>query len=536
MIRARAIAFSFMLVLVGTLARADAREAVQRSVTTDAALREVDVAVSAWDIENARASLVRARPGAARDVRAGIVAVYEGDYEEAERLLAGAIATGELPAGSREAEQAQHFLALARGSRRALGSATVLKSPDGHFQATFASPKDTLLAPYLFDAMARARQVLAQELGVAPDHTVRFEFVDVPAKLAMVTPLSLDNIRTTGTIGVTKHRRIVMVTPRVLLHGYPWLDDAVHEYVHYLVSIATHNRAPVWLHEGLAKVFETYWRTSAPTRLPGPVAHLLHRAIVRDELVSFAEMYPSMAMLPSQEKVTLAYAEVHTMLALLHERGGSRAIRELLVLVDQGVAAEQAVAAAWGAEFDDFLSHWRRTTRARTARAAAGELPERTFESDESGDEDVNSELVGDVFSNLGGGRARQHARLGVLLTIRGHLRAAAMQYEKARAVDREVRAHPELARRLGEVYLKLEDYERAAALLAFAGRDDPENANIAAAEGRARLRSGDRAGAHASLMRAIRKNPFIPTIHCDLAELATDPDRVRHEQALCRE
>ena len=65
---------------------------------------------------------------------------------------------------------------------------------------------------------------------------------------------------------------------------------------------------------------------------------------------------------------------------------------------------------------------------------------------------------------------------------------------------------------------------------------DDPEQANVAAAEGRALLQIDDRLGARAALTRAIRVNPFIPSLHCDLARLSNDPDERSREQAQCRE
>jgi Flp pilus assembly protein TadD len=88
----------------------------------------------------------------------------------------------------------------------------------------------------------------------------------------------------------------------------------------------------------------------------------------------------------------------------------------------------------------------------------------------------------------------------------------------------------------LGRLYVDLGQYDRAVTLLGIAAQDDPDDANLAAAQGRALLRSGKQDAARMALGRAVRNNPFIPTIHCDLAELAkTDSDRAR-EQALCKE
>ena len=454
-------------------------------------------------------------------------------YAEAEEILAGALASGALTRGSAAEEEARHYLALARGSQRALGNATTILSPDGTVEAVFADPKDAILAPYLFEAMQEAREALALELGVRPDHPVRFEFFDDPLKLAMVTPLTVENIRTTGTVGVTKYRRIMMITPRVMVYGYGWLDTAVHEYVHYLLTIRTDNRAPVWLQEGLAKLLETRWRRADPEPLDSAVAHRLHRAIVRDELVTLDEMYPSVAMLPSAEKAALAYAEVETMLGLVRERRGAAGIEVLLDRVAAGDDAQEALATAWGAGFDDFMAEWKKVTRVRTAKAEDGEIDRPIFKS---GDEDESADHLEDVFSHLGGGRARQHARLGSLLHARGHDEAATLQYEKARKVDGRARRDPTLARRLGTLYVKIGRFAEAVPLLEIAAAEEPDDANLAAAHGRALLKSGDRAAARAALGRAVRVNPFIPSLHCDLAELAEDDATRMRESALCRD
>jgi tetratricopeptide (TPR) repeat protein len=500
----------------------------------DPHLEAADAALASWDLASAQASIDAADAGPERDVKQGVVHVFAGRYAEAEALLAAAIASERLVEGSSEDEEARHYLALARGSQRALEGSVTVASPDGHVEAVFADPKDALLAPYLFDAMAAAREALGDDLGVRPDHPVRFELLDDPLKLAMITPLSVDNIRTTGTVGVTKYRRIMMISPRVMVYGYGWIDTAVHEYVHYLLTMRTGNQAPVWLQEGLAKLLETRWRLREPPPLPSAIAHRLHQAIVRDELVTLDEMYPSVAMLPSQEQAALAYAEVETMLGLLLERRGSTGLEALLERVARGDDAKDALAAAWGDDFEAFMTEWKSATRRATAKAREASM--RGLEFKEGEDQAAPEEPLGDVFSHLGGGKARQHARLGGLLQARAHLEAAAQQYEKARAADRRAREDPVLSRRLGRLYVALERWSDAVPLLRVAAASDPEDANLAATQGRALLRSGDRPGATEALGRAVRVNPFIPDIHCDLAELAETEARRAEERAHCRE
>jgi hypothetical protein len=171
----------------------------------------------------------------------------------------------------------------------------------------------------------------------------------------------------------------MMVTPRVMLYGYGWLDTAVHEYVHYLVTVRTRNRAPVCLQEGLAKLFEARWRTDTPPPLEDAVAALLQRAIVDDNLVTLDEMQPSIAMLPSQERATLAYAEVETMLAFLLDQRGDAGLTALIDRVTDGERAEIALGLAWGGEFDEFFQAWKEHTRRATAKSQGGSLTPRQF-------------------------------------------------------------------------------------------------------------------------------------------------------------
>ncbi|HWB77721.1 MAG TPA: hypothetical protein VG755_22295, partial [Nannocystaceae bacterium] len=247
-------------------------------------------------------------------------------------------------------------------------------------------------------------------------------------------------------------------------------------------------------------------------------------------LVTFEEMYPSVAMLPSAERAALAYAEVETMLGLLRERRGTAAIASLLDRVEAGDDAKTALATAWGKDFEDFDTEWKRVMKSRTARSHKDELDIPTFKE---GDEPNPAEL-GDVFSELGGGKARQHARLGGLLQGRQHFEAAALEYEKARKADARARKDPTLSRRLGKLYVELERFADAVPLLAIAAADAPDDANLAASQTRALLRTGDRSGATEAANRVIRNNPFVPTVHCDLAALASDAAIAERERKLC--
>ncbi|RMG99977.1 MAG: hypothetical protein D6705_01670 [Deltaproteobacteria bacterium] len=488
-----------------------------------------ETALQRWDLDAAEARAAELTAPAERDFAMGMVALYRGDYVAARDRLAQAAARAE---GTPLASQIQRYLQIATNAASIFAAGPRIETE--HADLRFASDKDVLLAAYAEDALRIALPRLEAVVGVRPSAPLRIEFLDDPAKLAQVTELPLSAVRTTGTVGVTKHGRIVMVTPRVMLRGYPWIDTLVHETVHDLLVRRTGNRAPVWLQEGLAKFLETSWRSPEPPPLDPAVAHLLRRAIQRDDLVTFEEMHPSLALLPSQERAALAYAQVETMMAVLVELHGPASIDRLLDAVAAGRPAEEALAAAHGASFDDFLSTWKKTMLARTRNARPGRLPSRRFRSPDD-PPDVDADLLGDAFSAMGGGKARKHARLGQLLERRGHLRAAAKEYETARRAGGRAAKDPQLYRRLGRVYLELGRPVKAAPLLDTALAALPDNASLAADVAEAKLAAGDLEGAHAAAMQAIRTNPFIGPVHCVLARTHPDEQRRAEERRHCR-
>ncbi|MCY1006327.1 hypothetical protein OV079_12300 [Nannocystis pusilla] len=60
-----------------------------------------DGAINAWDLGDAADAVAAMPPGSARDVKAGVLAFHRAAYPEAESLLAGAVASGQLPPAGR---------------------------------------------------------------------------------------------------------------------------------------------------------------------------------------------------------------------------------------------------------------------------------------------------------------------------------------------------------------------------------------------------------------------------------------------------
>jgi tetratricopeptide (TPR) repeat protein len=459
------------------------------------------------------------------------LAFYHANYDEAVARLEPLVAAQALEGA--ELERARETLRMAKGGAETFRKGLIVKSDDGLFVAAFAHEKDLPLAPYLFEAMKAGDAAMSGPLGVHANAPLRVEILDDPATLALLTTLPLDAVYTTGTVGITKFNRIMMVTPRVLLSGYGWLDTACHEFVHQLVTLRTRNNAPVWLQEGLAKLFESRWRGGDPWDLEVGQSKLLRQALDTNDLVTLEEMHPSIALLPTQERAALAYAEVQTMLALVESARGREGLARLLDEVAQGSEAKKALASAFGTTFETFDQRWRAELQRRIRSGETGEFRQRRF-IDASEGPASDSELAGDLFSSIAGGKARQHARIGALLQLGGHNEAARVEYEKTLRLDRDAVRDPLLTRRLGELTLAHGDPKRAAELLQVAMRGDPESATLAILLAKARLAAGDLAGARAAISVTIEQNPFVTDLHCVLAKVELDPKRRTAEQALC--
>jgi tetratricopeptide (TPR) repeat protein len=490
----------------------------------------VEQSLTQLDVEGARRTADLLPSGPVRGLALGLIAHASGDYDTAEQKLSATLEAPSIEAGL--ATRTRRALELVEGTKRALKGNAPVRSEDGRFSVIFADQRDEVIAPYLFTALDAGLSGLSAALDVRPSLPVRFEMYDAPESLSLATPLSLKAVYTTGTVGLCKYDKVMQLSPRTMLYGYRWADTVIHELTHLLVTLRSADRAPVWLQEGLAKLYETRWRRDAPPPLPAARMKLLRTAIEEDALITLEQMHPSIALLPSQQDAALAYAEVQTMLEMVWRKEGDAAIRALIDEVAAGTPAKAALAAAWGGTFDAFMEAWKddvlRDKRGR------GDAPFVARQFDGSGDGEPPAPDA-DVFSHLTGGRSRQFARVGLLLALQGHTRAAAIEFEKARAESTEIRDDPTLARELGRLYTELGEPERALPLLEIASAADPQRASLAADHGRALRLAGQLERARERLMDAVWMNPFIPSIHCDLAELAEDDVTRQRERRQCQ-
>ncbi|MFP4599451.1 MAG: tetratricopeptide repeat protein [Persicimonas sp.] len=469
----------------------------------------VNEMLSAWQMDDAKQAIdAMAKKDASNPNVLYLQARHDfflGDYEEAVGKLDQAISNGgENPAWV-------HLREVVEATGEVTKDYVKHTSPQGHFEIWVPEGKDEVLVPFAGEALDRAYEEIGDELGYKPATPIRVEVYPQTSVLAKVSSLTEDEIRTSGTIALCKYNRLMITSPKALLRGYGWVDTLVHEYVHYVINSKTQNRVPIWMHEGLAKYLERRWRGPDAQRLPPSTASLLEKRVKADDLITFEQMHPSMAKLPSQEDAAVAFAEVYTVMEYLREQVGEEAFESLLDAINDGHDAKEAFSRTVGKSFASFERDWLAYLKTRDM----GDAPEKpgfddklVFKEEEQAENDL---------TELDKPQARDHMHLGEMLQARSRFGAAKVQYEKAlRLVER---THPVLQTRLAQCLLEDGKSEEALDALESVRQTYPGYVQAWIEMGKASLALGDYEAARDHLSEAARINPFDPEIHQNLAK-----------------
>jgi Flp pilus assembly protein TadD len=484
--------------------------------------------INEWRVTEARNEIAELPSGESGTVFLdGYLKFLDGDYAKAAELLREA--TLRLPGRGEIADEARELRDLAISTEKATHD---MKPTAGAHFVVWATAGDQVIVPYALDALEKAYSALADDFGDSSAEPVRVEIYPEVADLARVSTLTLKEIETSGTIALCKYNRLMIVSPRALLAGYPWLDTLNHEYTHFVVSRVSHNSVPIWLHEGLAKYEERRWRKTGGSGLSPTAEHLLALAVDKKKLITFEAMHPSMAKLPSQEDTALAFAEVYMAVAYLAEKVGWDGIRKIVAEMRDGKTDEQAVAVVVGRSFGAWQREWRGWLDGKKLKTHPGLFPtalkfKKNTAKKGAGDEDA---------TDIPEERARKMARLGGLLRARHRLRAAAVEYEKANKLLGL--GNPQVSHKLGRTYLELGEADRAIAVVEPALANYPDLAGPQATLGESWLKKGDFARAEPYFLDALAISPFDPALHCGLEKIyrARADNRAEREAAACKD
>jgi len=436
------------------------------------------------------------------------LAFHEGRFSEAATFISDvAERQAELRPEQRDALANQRVLYLGTAEVTAgmvetrVGEVIVLHHPG----------IERILVDDAVEAINLGRERIGPRLGGDLPFPVRVELYPDTASFITASGLPQEAVATTGVVAISKYNRLIVSSPRALGRGYGWRDTIVHEWVHLVVSYHSNERAPIWLQEGIAKSTDMLWREDAFLLETGKQS-LLAGALDTDNFVTFEQMHPSMAFLPSAEMASLAYAQVSSMMEYLQVSTDREALARVIRLVGEGTDPKDAVAKVAGKDFDSFEADWK---------VWLGSL-------------DLVGYRVASMPTVLGGegtdfdydpvlSRRKDlanRARLGDLMAAQEHWEAALIYYGQARPEDGPLPPHVALG--TARAHVAMGDVVAAIQVLEDSARDYPEVAVNRKALGDLYRSEGRDREALAEYRASVEINPFDVEAQTALAELYT--------------
>ena len=472
--------------------------------------------IVAMEYDKARAELAKADPNSPSVILAKArLALYEEDCD----LSAALMSRGDVA----QTEEGRVLADVARGCARVTAATVVDKDEAAGVVVRWHDEADRALMPLMIDTVNKARASLTRDLGVDWKKPTRITVVRDLLSLSAMTGLPYKAAQTTGTVAVAKWGRVTILSPRASKHGYPWRDTLTHELTHLAISMQSRERAPLWLHEGVARRQETRWREPGPFDDRPSVESVVQRGMELKLDLPLDKLGPSIAMLPSADAAMVAFAEVTSFVRFFVETQPEGSLAKLLVALRGAKEVDDALKEVSG----ETLAQWDTKWRANLARKTKEPL----------------SPLYGLGGTPPSATDSRERSRLADLLLGRGHSNEALTQLDK---IPDSLLADPSLRYLRGRVLEAKGEAQAAEALV-----EDPK-AWIAsfgpcwALRSRLAQARGDLPAAESANAEALAHDPFTveaacgslnpeaPAISagsgggaplCDAAKLRAEPD-----------
>jgi hypothetical protein len=492
------------------------------------AARHAETLISGLDYDEARQVLAAADandPGVLLE-RARL-AIYELDCDGGAAILARP-EVARAPGGEALAD-------IAHGCQRVTAALAVDRDEARGVEVFWQDEHDRALAPLLIDTVAQARAALTRDLGVDWPRPTRVVVVRDLLSLSAMTGLPYESAQTTGTVAVAKWGRVTLLSPRASHHGYPWRDTIAHELTHLAVTRASADRAPLWLQEGVAKREEIRWRDPGPFDDRPPPEAVVQRGAELGLGVPLDKLGPSIAMLPSADAATIAFAEVTSFVGFYADSeadtqperdggatigaSGGGALARLFGELRDGKDPDEALVAASGADLKAWDVRWRAYLASRPPVALPSLLGLGSAHQ---------APREADALRDL-----RDRSRLAQLLMARDHAPEALKELDRIELARAPV-ANDAWERAMGDPSVR---WLRGRALEAVGRREeaaplmaDPSQVLSSygpwwATRGRWARDRGDEGAATLSFGEAVAADPFDPEGACEALELPVSPD-----------
>ncbi len=425
---------------------------------------------------------------------------FRGNYDFARNILNRV---------SENRKEVEEFKNLVNSTREA--AEKFVSKETKHFIIRYQEGRDQVLLPFAEQVLESSYQTLGDLFDFRPQEKVIVEFYPDRRSLAQVSPLTIKDIMTSGTVALCKYNRIMMISPASLVRGYNWMDTLSHEYIHYLLTRKSLNRFPLWLHEGVAKHFESRWREENGHLAP-ILETVLASGLANDYTISLKSMMPSFAKLKTAEDVQLAYAQVSTMVQYMTYLQGEKIISYLLSDLAKNVPFDEALENRLRTDLETFQGNWKEHLKTQGLKIIPGLKPLKTRFKQKNEDSEKNE------YKELESRRARDLTFVGDILKSRNMLKAAILEYEKA--INLSQALSPILSNKLGLAYIFNKEYEPAEIILKKTIQHYPNFHTTLTNLGELYHNMGNYEQSQRYFEKALRINPFNPFVHLRLMEV----------------
>jgi len=376
------------------------------------------------------------------------------------------------------------------------------------FKVSWIHPRDEIVVEALLQHISKADQELSPLFRDSSGgrEKVPIEIFPDLKTFSDVSKLSLARFKATGTIALTLDQRLMLLSPRNLFSGYPWAVTVVHEYIHYLIRRISLEHVPIWLHEGVAQLYQGFPYEKKADLKPAQWG-LFKKYRSQKKLLSLETLKEPFPYRKDPEEAELAYIQALLFVQWLDSKCGAvKLIR-------------------WAEDLKGLDPALKKCTKLSSSQLSTQFIPQimdkvsipegadvAYFARDFSGKDplEVESQKADQASRNL--------AQLSSKLFDQGRFRASA--FEMDRAIQKTPAPPPSWRRQQAIAYEKGGDVVRTEKVLTKLVKDYPDDAAGWYLLGQRRLAEKKPLDAWQAFLRAFYVNPFLDGLEDHLRAL----------------
>ncbi|MFH1283641.1 MAG: tetratricopeptide repeat protein [bacterium] len=384
--------------------------------------------------------------------------------------------------------------------------------------------KTHIMKDDVFELMEKALNMVSEVFDYVPEDKILIEIYDSKEEFAYASTLGQSVLENSGAVGICKFNKLMILSPQQLLLGFRWKDTIAHELNHLIINRISKVNCPLWLHEGIARYYDTRWRSKKDGiyYLTFSQKAKLVEAVKEDKLVAFERMHPSLVYLDTQEEMNIAFAQVASVVDYLVRTYGDEIIQKLLASLEN-YELNDAFKQLIKMDFSQLEKTWLNYVKGWPDEEDQGALLDSNI---------FDKEL--DEIKKFVGADLQGNIRLGDKFFKNNNYLLAQKQYEKALSKESN---NPVILNKLSKAYLMQNEYKEAEKQLLKSMEKNPNYVTSYTLLGDLYFELGRSDDAKAAFEESAAINPFNPHVRKRLALLYIEsgnlPD-ARRELEIC--